>query len=304
MDRKEIESKVTDSIIAALEQGVAPWRKPWTAGAFDMPTSVATGKAYRGINWLILESKRMEKGYARNLWLTFKQAKAMGGKVRKGEKSTAIVFWRIVKAEKDIDGKREEVKVPLLRYYNVFNVEQVDGLELPPRFTKVDDREPVEVLDGLQTLIDGYVDAPEVHHVGGDRAYYTPSLDTITMPKREQFDSAEGYAETLLHEFVHSTGHESRLNRLDGGACFGSESYAQEELVAEIGMAMLAQIAGINVTTEQTASYVQSWLKVLKDDRSLVIKAAQQAQKAVERIAPSTPIAEESEESEEALVAA
>lgn len=299
-NRAEIEQKVTDSIIRALESGVAPWRKPWDN--LTLPVSVATNKPYRGINTLILWAVQTEMRYERPYWLTLKQANAMGGTVRKGEKSTEIVFWKVHNFEKrdEETGLMVPAKVPLLRTYRVFNVEQCDGLELPPRYSEtVKVHEPVEVLEGLQTVMDGYVDGPTVVNLRGNQAFYMPLIDIIQLPERNQFPTPEGYAETMLHELVHSTGHKDRLDRFEAGQeRFGCEGYAREELVAEIGAAMLAAVVGIDLKVEQTAAYVGSWLKALKDDRSLIIKAAQQAQKAVDRILPAQETAAVKEEAE------
>lgn len=271
--KAEQAERVTDAIIAALEAGTPPWHKPWT-GQYG-PTSLATGKPYRGINYLVLSWLGM--AYEQPLWGTYKQAQALGGQVRKGEKSTPVILW---KPMEKVDASGEIQKFMMMRTFNVFNVAQMDGITIPDKFTVT--RDPVPVLDGVSEALN-YPDGPSVRHQAGDRAYYVPSDDQITLPLLEQFVSAEAYAATALHEAVHSTGHKSRLDRLEGGR-FGCESYAKEELVAEIGAAMLADHLGINVEWQQHAAYCASWLKVLNDDRSLIIKAAQQAQKAIDRI--------------------
>ena len=296
MDRTAIEEKVTQGIIDRLEAGVAPWTRPWTTDGY-LPTSLSTGKVYRGINTLILASATADHEYTSPLWATYKQIGALGGQVRKGEKSTAIVFWNIVKREDRVDGEDVVRRFPLLRYYNVFNVEQADGLTLPPRFTK--EREPVEFDEALDTVVDGYVDGPTLTYAAQGRAFYVPSEDRVTLPKREQFDSSEGYAETLFHELTHSTGHPTRCNRFTatgGSGSFGCKSYAEEELVAEMGSALLAAHTGVTINLDNSAAYVQSWLRTLKDDRSLVIKAAQKAQKAVDRILNHDPAADKEDE--------
>ena len=271
--KAEQAERVTDAIIAALEAGTPPWHKPWT-GQYG-PTSLATGKPYRGINYLVLSWLGM--AYDQPLWGTYKQAQALGGQVRKGEKSTPVILW---KPMEKVDASGETQKFMMMRTFNVFNVAQMDGITMPDKFTVT--RDPVPVLDGVHEALN-YPDGPSVRHHAGDRAYYVPSVDQITLPLLEQFVSAEAYAATALHEAVHSTGHKSRLDRLEDGR-FGCESYAKEELVAEIGAAMLADHLGINVEWQQHAAYCKSWLKVLNDDRSLIIKAAQQAQKAFDRI--------------------
>jgi antirestriction protein ArdC len=300
MDRQEIEAKVTDAIIARLEQGVAPWTKPWTSSGW-LPTSLASGKGYRGINTLILSSVAGDKGYESPLWGTFKQIQNFGGQVRKGEKSTAVVFWKILKVE---DRKAEDTQrsIPLLRYFNVFNAEQTEGLDLPPRFTQSRPSVPVEV--GVQNVLDGYVDGPQVRHTPSERAFYSPTEDAITLPVRSQFATAEGYAGTAFHELVHSTGHRSRLDRFTEASPFGCANYAKEELVAEVGATLLGATVGVGTSLDESAAYVSSWLRRLSDDRSLIIKAAQQAQKAVDRIVNFDPsVVEDVNEADRELVA-
>lgn len=294
MNRTEIEEKVTDAVIARLEQGVAPWRRPWSTAGW-LPTSVATGKPYRGINTLLLSAVAEAEGYESPLWATFRQIDNLGGKVIKGEKATPIVFWKILRKEEEAAGKTVVSTIPLMRYFNVFNIAQTEGVDLPARFSTK--REPVEVVDGVKAVIEGYVEGPALEHVAQGRAFYRPSEDRIVMPALEQFEAPEGYAETLFHEFTHSTGHKSRLDRFeDGSDSFGCEGYAKEELVAEMGSALLAATVGVNISLDNAASYVASWLNTLKGDRSLIIKAAQQAQKAVDRIIGFDPAAEAEKE--------
>lgn len=286
MDRKEITERLTDRMLAQLEAGTAPWRKPWT-GDGGMPASISTGRPYRGYNWFAVSLDAMEKGFASRWWGTYKQIDKYGGKVRKGEKATPVIFWKILKREEKVSsGETLTKSIPMMRYYNVFNVEQADGLELPPRFRPVE-REPLEVPAACGVALDAYKDRPEVRHDGGDRAFYRPDTDKIHLPKESAFESPEAYAETLFHELVHSTGHQKRLDRFETGATrFGCEEYAKEELVAEMGATLLASILGVEIDENQPAAYVASWLQKLKDDRSLLISAAQQAQKAVDLILP------------------
>lgn len=281
--KTDVAAKVTDRIIAALESGVAPWTKPWVGAG--LPTSANTGRPYRGINWLILSLAADDAGYTSNLWLTYKQAAAKGGQVRKGETGTQIVFWKIIENGDD--------RIPLLRYYTVFNVEQIDGLDLPP--TAAPDVDVADVAAVREYVIGVWGDTgnsrPQMRTHPGDRAAYSPELDTITLPLDSQFTSVPGYVETLLHEVAHSTGHESRLNRWDGKQrTFGCADYAEEELIAEIGAAMIAARLGLPTEFEQHAAYVGSWLKRLKDDRSLLIRAAQAAQRATDWVCGSDVI--------------
>lgn len=289
MSKPNVYEVVTDRIITAMENGIVPWRKPWTGAGG--PTSLSSGKPYRGINNLILSVVATSEGYELPLWGTYKQAQALGGNVRKGEKGTPVVLWKPVEKTND---EGEEESFLIARYFTVFNVAQMDGIEIPAKFlTK---REPVEVLEGVTQAL-AYDGGPTVRHLRQDRAFYTPATDTITLPDLDQFRSPEAYAETALHEVIHSTGHKSRLDRKIENT-FGCESYAKEELVAEIGAAMLATVLGIEVEYEQHAAYLSSWLKVLKEDRRMLVKAAQQAQKAVDRVSPAV------EESKEEKVAA
>lgn len=285
-EKRDIQQEVTDRIVAALERGVVPWKKPWrTAGM--LPTSVASGKPYRGINVMLLAWAQMLGQYESPYWLTFRQAKAHGGSVRKGEKGTTVVFWKPIEVADETAPKGKK-SVLILRYYTVFNLQQTDGVELPPRFVSpLEGREKVEVLPALDAILADYADGPAVVNAKQDRAAYSPTTDTITLPSLEQFDNPGEYAATVLHEVVHSTGHKSRLDRFAVNGepqHFGSERYAREELVAEIGAAMLAAHSDIQKDDEQTAAYVASWLGALRNDKSLVMRAAQQAQKAVDRV--------------------
>ncbi len=280
---------VTDRIIAAMENGVVPWRKPWTGSGG--PTSLTTGKPYRGINSLILEVVAMSEGYDLPLWGTYKQAQALGGNVRKGEKGTPVVLWKPMEKEKE-DGSTESFM--MMRYFTVFNVAQMENIEIPEKFLVK--REPVAVLDGVAEAL-AYPGGPDVRHAQQDQAYYSSAKDEIVLPLLEQFTSPERYAATALHEVTHSTGHADRLDRGLGNT-FGCEKYAQEELVAEIGAAMLATHLGIEVQWEQHAAYLTSWLKVLKEDRKMIVQAAQKAQKAVDHVldvdpAAAVPVAQE-----------
>jgi antirestriction protein ArdC len=280
-------------VIEALETGTVPWQKPWISAGI-LPTSVSTGRAYRGINVWLLSMTAQARGYSSPFWMTFKQAQERGGSICKGEKGTLVVFWKIREIEDEVDGETVTKKIPMVRHYVVFNLEQTEGVTLPPRFILEDtDREPVEVGQAMTEVLESYVDGPHVRHVRGDSANYLPLTDVVTLPDLDQFASTEAFASTALHELVHSTGHESRLDRFerDGGPQpFGSERYAREELVAEMGAAMLAAIAGIETSFDNSAAYVANWLGALRDDKSLVIRAAQAAQKAVDRVLGSEPV--------------
>lgn len=271
---KKIYEMVTNKIIEKLEAGVVPWRKPWNN---VRAVNWVTQKPYRGINTLLLDPGE---------YATFKQIQAAGGKIKKGAKSQFIVFWKWLEKENEETGETE--KIPFLRYYNVFEINtQCEGLQSKQGQTESYDHSPVEE---AQKLVKGYMDCPDITYQPG-RAFYRPSMDIINVPPMKDFPNVNEFYSTLFHEMVHSTGHSSRLNR--GGiielAAFGSETYSKEELVAEMGAAMLCGIAHIdNSTIDNSASYIASWLRKLKDDHKLVIQAAGQAQKAVDHILGQT----------------
>ena len=283
---------VTDRIIGLLETGVVPWQKPWRGGAM-MPKNLVSKKDYRGVNVFLLEAM----SYQSPFWLTFNQAKELGGSVRKGEHACPVVFWKWleVPATGEPTGKKT---VPFLRYYSVFNVSQCDGIP-QDRIPVLNggERQHCPIADA-ERIVSNMPKKPEIR-LGGGRACYSPAFDRVDMPKPETFRSGQDYYSVLFHELTHSTGHQSRLNRKGvGGAdgewsAFGSNPYAREELVAEMGAAFLSGQAGIvERTIENSAAYVQSWLQRLRDDNRLVVQAAAQAQKAADfilgRQAPET----------------
>ena len=274
MDKKNYAAEaIANTIITMLESGVAPWKMPWkNGGAMSI-----NGNYYRGINAILLSWQN----YNDNRWLTFNKVKQLGGKVKKGEKSFPVVFWQfIVKNEKDENGETIIKKIPFLRLYNVFNVEQCEGLKLPEN--KVFNAENNSI-EEAENLWNNYAGKPALYH-NQSRAFYNMSSDIISIPEMRQFDSAEEYYSTLFHEAVHSTGAKHRLDRLTSDA-FGSEKYGKEELVAEIGSALLCQSIGITQTLENSAAYCKSWCKAIKEmPETAIISAASQAQKAVDLI--------------------
>jgi len=289
MTKQDAYSAVTARIIEALEAGVVPWHKPWRSFAGNAPRSMSTGKAYQGVNVWTLGATAMMRGYSSPYWITFKQAKERGGSVRKGEKGSPVVFWKFLDKKDPATGEVDG-KIPLLRYFTVFNVEQCDGIEAPA-IEALPEREPIEACEAIAR---GYIDGPTVNH-GGDRAYYSPALDMIGMPRIGQFDTTEHYYGTLFHELAHSTGHADRLARksLVHPAAFGSEDYSREELVAEMAAAFLCGEAGIEVNVVHHASYIGSWLKALQDDNRLVVQAGAAAHKAAALILGDTFAAQE-----------
>jgi antirestriction protein ArdC len=273
--KKDVYKIITDRILEALEAGTCPWRKSWVG--VGMPRSMSTGKPYRGVNIFILGFQPYSSAY----WLTFNQCKKMGGMVKKGEKGTPVVFWKFLRKTQD-DGTVKQI--PFLRYYTVFNVEQCEGIDAPdaPERTHTP-------LEAAEAIIGGMPKRPEINH-GGDRAAYCPSLDTIRLPKPEQFETAEAYYTTAFHELAHSTGHDSRLSRDLVAFSMDKGSYSREELIAEMTAAFLSGEAGIDDTTlDNSAAYIASWRKALSDDPKLIIQAAGKAQKAADYILDRKP---------------
>lgn len=286
--RRDVYAIVTEQVITALQSGTVPWHKPWSTEV-GLPTNLASGKAYRGINPFLLGCAAAAHGYGRPYWLTFKQAADRGGHVRRGERSSVVIFWKRLEQRRVSDpttGEEVTERGPgmVLRYYNVFNVEQCEGIAYPTSSAASNDWEPIEACEHIAARY--LAGGPSIHY-GGDRACYSPRLDAVRMPERERFESAEAFYSTLFHELTHSTGHESRLARRDllEFHAFGDASYSREELVAEMGAAMLAGVAGIEQeTVPQSASYLAGWLRVLRGDVRLVVTAAAQAQKAADLI--------------------
>jgi antirestriction protein ArdC len=282
--REQQAQEITEAVTRYIEEsGTLPWRSGWKTSGLR-PFNLKSRKPYRGVNVLLTQIAAMSEGFTSSAWLTYKQAAEMGGQVRKGSKGTRIVFWQI-KEKNAPEGEKPETYA-FMRHYTVFNLDQIDGIDYAPEVG-----EPVAVPDAVESIVRGYVKRPAIEHVAQDRAYYTPDRDTITLPDLGQFESPEAYAETLFHELTHSTGHADRLNReLAGKNC--RESYAKEELVAELGAAFLMADAGIDANLPAMADYVRGWLKALKDDHTLIIQASQAAQKAVDHISPVIELAE------------
>lgn len=285
---KTVYDIITDRIIKALEAGTVPWRRPWAAmGSNQMPRNLSSGKRYNGINVFLLASEQMDKGYRSPFWLTYNQARDLGGHVKKGEKGTPVFFWKVYdKTAEGTDGPDSEKTERRFvgRYYTVFNADQCEGLE--KHLPTVEPRPEFSPIEAAEAIVAGFK-GPAIRH-GGDRAYYSPIGDVVQMPNREAFESPEGYYETMFHELTHSTGHESRLGRFDNTrapAPFGSEDYSREELVAELGAAFLCADAGISAPVlGNQAAYVAGWLKVLKNDKRAVVFAAASARKAAEMV--------------------
>ena len=271
-----IYDQITERIISLLEKGTVPWRKPWKAQT-GLPRNLVTKKLYRGINVLLLHAMHYESPY----WLTFRQALELGGHVRKGEKACPVVFWKQLEREDKQTGEKE--KIPMMRFYYVFNVAQCDGLKT---LSAPAGESPLTAPSKPEEIIAAMPHRPEIKH-GMAKAFYSPSADYVAMPNRTSFEKDAGYFATLFHELVHATGHSSRLNRptLTESAGFGSNPYCKEELIAEMGAAFLCGQAGIAESIlDNSAAYVQNWLAQLKNDKKLIVQAAAQAQKAADFI--------------------
>lgn len=272
---------VTDRILEELEKGTVPWRRPWSivGGAYNR----ISGKPYSLLNQLLLQH------YGE--YATFNQWSKLGGKIRKGEHSECIVFWKWPEKEEEKtaesdDSEPKERQKPILKYYRVFHISQVDGIEPLPTTQKTFETEPIE---SAKALFESYVSREHIHveQDFSNRAFYSPVSDGIHLPKIEQYENAEEYYSTCFHEAVHSTGHRNRLNRAGIQTVrYGSETYSKEELIAEIGSAFLLQHLGISTekSFRNSSAYIDGWLKALRSDKRLIVTASGQAEKATKYI--------------------
>lgn len=277
MSKFNIYEEITNRIIEQLENNIIPWHKPWSGicgGAYNRISK----KPYSLLNQMLLKH---DGEYA-----TYKQWSDLGGKVKKGEKSEIVVFWKIVQVEEAKDGKIEKKTIPLLKYINVFHVSQVDGVE--SKGTNPIEHKPIEEAERIKN---DYIERENIviEELVTNEAYYSPMMDYIQVPCKKQFNDIMEFYSTLFHEMVHSTGHRDRLGRLDTGvklASFGSEEYSKEELIAEIGSAFLMNHIGIETvkTFKNSAAYIQSWLKVLRNDNRFIVSASSKAEKAMKYI--------------------
>jgi antirestriction protein ArdC len=265
---------VTSEILKQLEAGVIPWHKSWTTKA---PTNLITQKPYNGINVFLLSML----GYPSQYWLSYNQCAKLGGTIRKGERASMIVYWNV--GQKKLDVKTGKMRTPfILRYYRVFNLSQTEGIQ---HKLAIENKVPVPDIAECEKLVTDMPNAPKIET--SDAAWYRPSSDTVGVPDKTAFKSSEEYYSTLFHELTHSTGHKTRLNRegVDKLPSFGSESYSKEELIAEMGSAMLCGITGISpAVIKNSASYLKHWIDVLRGDSKLLVSAASQAQKASDYI--------------------
>lgn len=276
--KKSVYEMITARIIEQLENGVIPWQKPWSgthSGAYNR----ISNRPYSLLNQLLLKHG--------GEYATFKQWSGLGGKIRKGEKSEIVTFWKIQQIEEiNEDGEKTIKQLPLLRYYNVFHISQVDGVE-PKEQLKISDLESIEEAENIKNE---YMNREhlKIFETVTNKAFYTPTFDYIEVPCKEQYQNIEEFYSTLFHEMIHSTGHKNRLGRLETGASahFGSETYSKEELVAELGSAALVNMLGIETekSFRNSGAYMQNWLQALKNDNKFIVSASSKAEKAVKYI--------------------
>ncbi|EAB4689682.1 DUF1738 domain-containing protein [Salmonella enterica] len=281
-EKKPFYEEIADRLIKQLEEGTAPWQKPWEPGSSRMPHNPVSGTRYKGANalWLAMQQRTDPR------WMTYKQAQSVNAQVQKGEKGTLVQYWKFTdtipklddkgKPVLDDNGKKKMITVKLDRpkvfSAVVFNAEQIQGLPpLEVKATKPDWERHERAENILQAM------SVPIKHDQADGAFYRPSTDSIHLPERSQFPSADNYYATALHEAGHSTGHKNRLDR-DLTGRFGSESYAKEELRAEIASLMIGDELQIGHDPGQHAAYVKSWVKVLKDDPKEILRAAKDAE--------------------------
>ena len=282
--RPDLYSRVTQAIITDLENGVRPWTKPWSAehlaGSISRPLR-STGEPYSGINVILLWAEATAHGYAAPIWITFRQALALGGHVRKGEHGATVVYAnRISRTETGDNGEDVERSIPFLKAYTVFNVDQVEGLPAHFYARAAPTTEPSQRIDHAEAFF--AATGSDIRH-GGGQAYYALQPDYVQMPPFECFEDAEAYYATLAHECTHWTRHPTRLDRDFGRKRWGDEGYAREELVAELGAAFLCADLGLELTPrEDHAAYIDSWLKVLEGDKRFIFTAAAYAQRAAD----------------------
>ncbi len=278
--KRDLRQEITDDIIAALEKGVAPWQKPWQAGAFEMPLNPTSGKPYRGGNAIHLMLTSVRKGFEDPRWITYRQAHENEWQVRKGEKGTQIEFWQFPKTADDRrefrgDSDRERF---IYRVYTVFNASQIEGM--PAHEPRI--RQEWQVMQDAETILRN--SGARIYYDQPDQAFYSRSSDSIHLPVRVAFKSAGDFYGTALHELGHWTGHPIRLNRetLNESYRFGDLAYAKEELRAELTSVFLMAERGIPHNPDSHAAYLGSWLKALREDKNEIFRAARDAHRAAD----------------------
>lgn len=281
--RPDIHTRITHQILAQLEAGVRPWTQPWTASGSASRPLRHDGTPYNGVNILLLWSEAMARGFSAPTWMTFRQALALGGHVRKGERGATVVYAdTLIRTETSPAGEEETSRIPFLKAYTVFNIHQID--DLPERYAPQPPPavNPQVRIAGAEAFFTAC--RADIRH-GGSMAFYAPGPDIVQMPPFESFCDAESYYATLGHEMTHWTRHASRLDRDLGRLRHGDEGYAREELVAELGAAFLCADLGLALEPrEDHAAYLASWLQVLRNDKRFIVSAAAHAQRAVDHL--------------------
>lgn len=278
--RPDIHAHITHQIITQLEAGVRPWSQPWKSGSVLSRPLRHDGTPYTGINVVLLWAEAVERGYCRSTWMTFRQALALGAHVRKGEHGATVVYAnQLVRKDTDEAGQDVEQRIPFLKTYTVFNLDQIEGLPeglAAPEVAPVNPDDRIAYVERFFALC-----GADIRH-GGGSAFYAPGPDYVQMPAFECFQRADDYYATLGHEMTHWTRHSSRLDRDLGRQRHGDAGYAREELVAELGAAFLCADLGLALEPrEDHAAYMASWLQVLRDDKRFIVSAAAHAQRAV-----------------------
>ena len=309
--KQRIEEEIADRIIALLDEGkLPPWEKGWSDSPNGIPINAVSMKPYRGINRWLTTLTQMLKGYQDPRWLTLKQANALGGKIRTGETSTRIVFWKRVTRRSEQESQDSQQPLDprdightqerrekqdtygLLRAYNVFNVEQTQDCTLKP-LPEPPDPHLHDPLEAADLIIASMPSPPDIqsYQNANHPPHYQPSADIVRVPDQTRYQRVEDYYNTVFHELTHSTGHPRRLHRFELDANAGDlHAYGREELVAGMGSAMLAQRAGIGPQMiERDAAYIQHWRDAIRGDKPMVLRAATLAQKAVDHILDEAP---------------
>ncbi|MBA4010956.1 MAG: antirestriction protein [Phenylobacterium sp.] len=282
--RQDLYAAVTNQIMADLDKGVTPWTRPWTAehlaGCVSRPLR-HNHQPYSGMNVLLLWAQALARGYAAPIWMTFRQALEFGGHVRKGEKGATVVYANAIsRPEEGGDDAEVERKIPFLKAYTVFNVDQIEGLPAAYYALAAPALDMRQRVERAERFFGGT--GAEVRH-GGKQAYYAMAGDYVQLPPFEAFIDPESYYATLAHECTHWTRHPTRLDRDFGRKRFGDAGYAREELVAELGAAFLCADLGLELTPrEDHAAYIGCWLEVLAGDKRFIFSAAAHAQRAVD----------------------
>ena len=275
--KKDVYELITERILEQLENGIIPWHKPWTGG-LDGAYNYKTRRAYSLLNQMLLKHA--------DAYLTWKQIQELGGKVKKGAKTEIVTFWKILPIEEENeDGEKIKKVIPFLRYYPVFWIGDVEGIERKDEQRVAHD--PVEEAENIVNLYMTSENHPTLEREKtSDRACYSPVMDRVRCPEIGQFKEISEYYSTLFHELTHSTGHKSRLNRLTETAFFGNDEYSKEELVAEIGAATLVNMAGLETpkSFKNSAAYIQGWSEQLRDNKRMIVEASSKANKAVNYI--------------------